>query len=91
MVGARRVALRVNGRQMIKATLCRGESELKLVIEDPLIGEWVIDESFAVEVLELVHPQEIRCRLPNGGWRRVPLRILIALLRSGVVRVSDES
>ena len=91
MVAARKVALRVNGMRVTKATTRRGEKELELVIEVPVIGEFVIDESFTVELLELVHPLEIRRRLPNGGWRRVSLRILIALLRSGTVHVADES
>jgi hypothetical protein len=52
----------------------------------PIIGEFVIDESFTLEVLELLHPHEIRRNLPNGGWRRVSLRVLIALLQSGAVR-----
>jgi hypothetical protein len=49
------------------------------------------DESFTLELLELAHPHEIRRRLQNGGWRRVSLRILIALLGSGVIRVAEES
>ena len=69
MPPARKVALRVNGRPVIKATLRREEKELELVIAAPFIGEFVIDESFTVELLELVHPPELRSRLPNGGWR----------------------
>jgi hypothetical protein len=91
MVAARKVALRVNGMQVTKATLRRGEKKLEVVIADSLIGEFVIDESFTVELLELVHPDAIRSGLPNGGWRRVSLRILIVLLRSGVVCVVEES
>ena len=90
MIAARKVALRVNGVHVTNAKLRRGEKELALVIADPLIGEFVIDESFTLELLELLHVREIRSRLPNGGWRRVSLRILIALLRSGVVRVLEE-
>jgi hypothetical protein len=62
-----------------------------LVIADPRLGEFAADENFTLELLELVHPDEIRGRLPNGGWRRVPLRMLIALLGSGVVCVVEES
>jgi hypothetical protein len=86
MPPARKVVLRVNGRRVTKATLRHKEKELELVIADPLIGEFVIDESFTVELLEL-----IRRRLPNGGWRKVSLRTLIALLRSGTVHVAEES
>ena len=91
MIAARKVVLRINGMQVTKATLRRGEKELELVVADPLIGEFVIDESFTLELLELVHLEEIRRSLPNGGWRKVSLRILIALLGSGVVRVVEES
>jgi hypothetical protein len=44
-----------------------------------------------VELLEFVHPSEIRRTLPNGGWRKVSLRIFIALLGSGAVRVAEET
>jgi hypothetical protein len=91
MPPARKVVLRVNGRHVTKATLRRKEKERELVIVDPFIGEFVIDENFTLEILELLHPSEIRSDLPNGGWRKVSLRILIALLRSGVVRVVQES
>jgi hypothetical protein len=90
MIAARRVALRVNGVQVTDATPRPGKKELGLVIADPLIGEFVIDDSFTLELLELVHPLEIRRRMPNGGWRRVSLRILTAPLRSGLIRILDE-
>jgi hypothetical protein len=66
-------------------------NDQKLVIVDPFIGEFVIDENFTLEILELIHPHEIRMSLPNGGWRRVSLRMLIALLGRGVVRMIEES
>jgi len=91
MPPARKVALRVNGRHVTKATLRRKEKELELVIVDPFIGEFVIDESFTVEILELIHPHGIRRSLPNGGWTRVSVRMLIALLRSGTVYIGEES
>ena len=87
MLPARRVALRVNGVRVANARVRRGQKGPELAIADPLIGEVVIDESFTVELLELLHPPETRNRLPNGGWRKVSLRMLIALLGSGVVRV----
>jgi hypothetical protein len=91
MPPARKVALRVNGVEVTTATLRRGEQGSELVIANPFVGEFVVDENFSLELLELVHPDEIRSGLPNGGWRRVSLRIVIALLRSGVVRVAEES
>lgn len=62
-----------------------------MVITDPRLGKSVADEDFTLEVLDLLHPHEIRRTLPNGGWRRVSLRIFIALLGSGVVCVAEES
>jgi len=88
---ARKVALRVNGVLVANARVSRGQKGPELVIADPWLGEFAVDESFTLELLELAHPHEIRNRLPNGGWRRVSVRILIALLRSGVVRVVEES
>ena len=91
MPQARKVTLRVNGRHVTKATLRRKEKELELVITDPRLGEFAADENFTLQLLELLHPPEIRRNLPNGGWRRVSLRILIALLQSGTVHVAEES
>ena len=72
------------------ARLRREEKGLELVIADPRLGEFAVDESFSLELLELSVPPEIRSRLPNGGWRTVSLRILIVLLRSGAVRIGEE-
>jgi hypothetical protein len=91
MTAARKVTLRVNGVEVTKATLRRGEQGSELISADPLLGEFVVDENFSLELLELVHPHEIRRRLPKGGWRRVSLRILISLLENGVVRVVEQS
>ena len=91
MLTARKVALRVNGVPTADARVRRVQKGLELVITDPRLGEFVADENFTLELLELLNPHEIRRNLPNGGWRRVSLRILIALLQSGVVRVAEES
>jgi hypothetical protein len=91
MLPARKVALRVNGVRVTNARVRRSQEGPELVIADPLIGEFVIDESFTLELLELLHPPEMRSRLSNGGWRRVSQRILIAMLGNGVVRVVEES
>ena len=90
MLIARKVALRVNGVRTANARVRRVQKGLELVITGPRLGEFVADETFTLELLEVLHPHEIRRNLPNGGWRKVSLRILIALLRSGVVRVAEE-
>ncbi len=91
MTADRKVALRVNGLRVMRARLRRGEQGPELIITDPLLGEVSIDDSFTLELLELLFPPEMRQRLPNGGWRKVSRRILIALLRCGVVRIAEES
>jgi hypothetical protein len=70
MLPARKVALRANAVRVAKARVRRAQKGLELVITDPRLGEFAADESFTVELLELVHPHETRSRLPNGGWRR---------------------
>jgi hypothetical protein len=54
------------------------------------IGAFAADETFTLELLELLHPPEIRNKLPNGSWRKVSLRMLSALLRGGVIRIANE-
>jgi len=90
MLAARKVTLRVNGVRVTASRLNRGGKGLELMIADPLVGEFAVDDSFSLEVLELLVPPEMRERLPNGGWRRVSLKILLALLRCGVVRIVQE-
>jgi len=91
MLRARKVALRVNGSLVSKARVRRGEKGPELIITDSLLGDFAIDDSFTLELLELLFPPEMRHKLPNGGWRKVSLRILIALLRCGLVRIAEES
>ena len=90
MLVARNVALRVNGFRVTEARVRLWEKQPELVITDPLLGVFAVDDSFKLELLELLHPPEMRHRLPNGGWRNVSLRILIALLRGGVVLICEE-
>ena len=90
MLTARKVALRVNGVWTANARVRRTKKGLELVITDPRLGDFAADETFTLELLELVHSHEIRSRLPKGGWRRVSLRILIALVGGGVVRVAED-
>lgn len=91
MLAQRKVALRVNGMRVTEAKVRRRENGPELVVTDPLLGDFAVDESFKLELLELLFPSVMRERLPNGGWRRVSLRILIALLRCGLVRIAEES
>jgi len=91
MLAERKVALRVNGLQVTKARVRRGEKGLELIVTDSLLGDFAVDNSFTLELLELLFPLEMRQRLPNGGWRKVSLRILIRLLRRGLVRIAEES
>jgi hypothetical protein len=85
MLAERKVALRVNGLRVTKARVRRGGQWPELIITDPVLGEVSIDESFTLELLELLFPPAMRQRLPNSGWRKVSLRILIALLRCRMV------
>jgi len=91
MLTARKVVLRVNGLRVTNVRVRYGENRPELIIPDPLLGELSTDESFTLELLELLFPPEMRQRLPNGGWRKVSLRILIRLLRCGLVRIAEES
>jgi hypothetical protein len=90
MLVERKVALRVNGLRVTKARVRRAEKGPELIITDPVLGDFAIDESFTLELLELLFPPEMRQRLPNGGWRKVSLPILIRLLRCGLVRIAEE-
>jgi len=91
MLAERKIALRVNGLRVTKARVRGGKRGLELIITDSLLGDFAVDQSFTLELLELLVSPEMRQRLPNGGWRRVSLRILIALLRCGLVRIAEES
>lgn len=91
MLTARKVALRVNGMRVANASVRRSQKGRELIVTDPRLGELAADKTFTLELLELLHPPEIRNNLPNGAWRKISLGVLIALLGSGVVRVAEES
>lgn len=91
MLAERKIALRVNGLRVTKARVRRGEKGPELIITDQLLGDFAIDDSFTLELLELLFPPAMRRRLPNGGWRKVSLRILMGLLQCGLVRIAEES
>jgi len=90
MLRARKVALRVNGLRVSKASVRRREKRPELVITDPLLGDFAVDDTFTLELLELLFPPVMRQRLPNGGWRKVSLRILIGLLQCRAVMLTEE-
>lgn len=87
MTAARKVALRVNGLRATKAAVRPTEKGPELIVTVPLLGDFAVDDSVTVELLELLVSPEIRQRLPNGGWRKVSPRILMAMLRCGAVWV----
>jgi len=91
MLAERKIALRVNGLRVTKARIHRGQKGPELLITDSLLGDFAVDDSFTLELVELLFSPEMRQRLPNGGWRKVSRRILIALLRCGLVRIAEES
>jgi hypothetical protein len=74
MLTDREVALRVNGLRVTKARVRRGEQGPELIITDPILGDFAIDERFTLELLELLVSPAMRQRLPNDGWRTVSLR-----------------
>ena len=78
------VQVRVNGI-FINLLRLRGlKSDPRLVIVDPVVGAFEIDDRenrFNVEVLDLNVPTEVRATLPNGGWKHISVQALIALLR----------
>ena len=90
MLTARPVVLRVNGFRVTRARVRLGKRGSELVIADPLLGEFQVNERFTLELLELLFPPATRQRLPNGGWRKVSLRILIALLRCRAVVLAED-
>lgn len=85
------MALRVNGVRVANARVRGSQKGWQLVVTDPRFGECAADKTLTLELLELLHPPEIRNNLPNGAWRKISLAVLIALLGSGVVRVAEES
>jgi hypothetical protein len=90
MAEARKVALRVGGLGVTRATVRSSKRGLELIVTDPLLGDFAVNDSLTLELLELLLPSEMRQRLPNGGWRKVSQRILIALLRCELIRIAKE-
>ena len=74
MLIARKVALRVNGVCAINARVRPDPKGPQLVITDPGFEEFAVDESFTLELLELVHPHKIakwrleECQASDIDW-----------------------
>ncbi len=80
------LAVRVNGvvirRVKIREYICGGQptGEHELVIFDPMLGSFAVDDSFLFEIKDLNAPPEERDSPPNEGWRPVKLNELIQQL-----------
>jgi hypothetical protein len=78
------VQVRVNGILINQVRLRGSKSDPRLVIVDPVVGAFEIDDRdkrFHVEVLDLNLPTEVRATLPNGGWKDISVQALIVMLR----------
>ncbi len=80
------LVVRVNGviirRVKIREFLSEGNptGEQELVIYDPMVGSFAVDESFTFEVKDLALPDVVRQTLPNDGWQPVTLPELLSML-----------
>lgn len=80
------LVVRVNGvvvrRVKVREYVWDGHptGEQDLIIFDPVIGSFSVDDSFVFEVRDLSVPEPERHSLPNEGWQRVTLRELLQLL-----------
>jgi hypothetical protein len=72
------VQVRVNAVPISRVRLRGPECDRQLVIVDPVIGAFAIDDQdqrFQIEVLDLDIPVKARTNVPNGGWRGVSVRV----------------
>ncbi len=72
------VIRRVKIREYISGGQPTGEQEL--IIFDPLLGSFVVDDSFHFEVKDLAVPEIVRRTMPDDGWQKISLRELLRLL-----------
>ena len=63
MLTTRTVALRVNAVRATNARVRRVQKGLELVITDPRLGEFAVDEEFTLELLELLHPPKYEAKI----------------------------
>jgi len=89
MLTARKVALRVNGMGVTRPKVRHGEKGSELVVTDSRLGEFVVDDAFALELLELLHPPEIRNNLPNGSGGHSYRALLFSLSVNGPCSCSN--
>ncbi len=91
------LAIRVNGvvirrvkiREYISDGVPTGEQEL--VIFDPVLGSFTVDDRFVFEVNDLNVPAEARNTLPNEGWLPIRLPALIEMLAAAEVERQKNS
>ncbi len=80
------LVVRVNGmiirRVKIREYISDGKptGEQELVICDPLVGCFAVDDTFSFEVKDLALPEVVRQALPNEGWQAVTLPELLSML-----------
>ena len=77
--------VRVNGILINQVRLRGIKSDPRLVIVDPVVGAFEIDDCdnrFHVEMLDLNLPTEVRAALPNGGYTRARRSALIPFQNS---------
>src|SRR5512146_988939 len=72
------VVRRVKVREYVWDGKPTGEQEL--IIFDPVIGSFPVDESFFFEVKYLVAAEPVQATPANDGWQRVTLPELLELL-----------
>ncbi len=72
------VIRRVKIREYISGGRPTGEREL--IIFDPVLGSFVVDDSFEFEVKDLAVPEVVRRSMADDGWQKVSLRELMRLL-----------
>ncbi len=83
------LAVRVNGvlirRVKIREYICGGQptGEHELVIFDPMLGSFSVDDTFFFEIKDLNAPTEVNDAQPAEGWRPVKLKELIEILSAG--------
>ncbi len=85
MSDKRTLLMRVNGMRVDTARVTVQGGKYGLSVSSPALCDLSVHLDDVIEVSDAVIPAEICCRLPNGGWRVIPLRIVIGMLRCSAV------